>query len=186
MVCTTDSACRGENQVGGVDEPARWSAVSPHLNDRRGDPVHDVCNLIGKLSQHAAIVTEQRCEGITRLGGRVIQNAKYKMQMLRASTKLCLHFEFCILHSCITPCQTDTPSAPVPETSRSRTAASSSACAGSDRPGIGAPRRRPGCPLRGASIRPPCESDRVCRRSAGRRCGTSPRTRRGGCREVSR
>src|SRR5688572_32730193 len=83
MVCTTDSACRGENQVGGVDEPARWSAVSPHLNDRRGDPVHDVCNLIGKLSQHAAIVTEQRCEGITRMGGMIheMQNSKCKMQI---------------------------------------------------------------------------------------------------------
>src|SRR5687767_2935110 len=82
MVFATDSARRGENQVGGVHESARWSAASLHLYDGRGDSVHDVCNLIGKLRQHAAIVTERRRGGITRLGSlrHSMQKSKCKMQ----------------------------------------------------------------------------------------------------------
>jgi hypothetical protein len=46
MIFTAESARCGENQVGAVDEPTRWSAASLHLHEGGRNRVDDVRNLI--------------------------------------------------------------------------------------------------------------------------------------------
>ena len=87
-IVAANRAHRRQDDAVGVDEAARWTPVTLHLDDGRGDGVHDVGHLSREFVQHERIVADAAIGFITRLGRKATVRLHHDTQRHRGHREI--------------------------------------------------------------------------------------------------